>query len=284
MKDLKGKVAVVTGAASGIGLGLAKHALQEGMRVVLAGVRESTLTAAHKELSRISDQILVVPTDVSKAEDVEALADAAFAHFGGVHLLINNAGVGGGGPVASSTLADWEWMIGVNLWGVIHGMRSFTPRMIRQGEPCHIVNTASIAGLITYPGGGIYQATKHAVVALSETFHMEMQAANLPVGVSVLCPGFVRTQIMDSMRNRPQALVNPPAETPPTPQQIEMHERFKAAIDNGMEPAEVAAQTFNAIREKRFYVLTHPEHRPQIAARMENILAERNPNFQPVAV
>ncbi|QAU34388.1 SDR family NAD(P)-dependent oxidoreductase [Janthinobacterium sp. 17J80-10] len=281
MKDLKGKVAVVTGAASGIGLGLAKRALEEGMCVVLAGIRESTLAAARDELSRISDQILVMPTDVSKAEDVEALANAAFEHFGGVHLLINNAGVGGGGSVASSTLADWEWMIGVNLWGVIHGIRSFVPRMAKLGEPCHVVNTASIAGLITYPGGGVYQATKHAVVALSEALHMEMQAANLPVGVSVLCPGFVRTQIMASMRNRPQALANPPANTLPTPQQIDMHERFKAAIENGMDPAEVAEQTFSAIREKRFYVMTHPEHRPQIAARMENILAERNPSFQP---
>lgn len=284
MRELKGKVAVVTGAASGIGLGLARRALEEGMCVVLAGIRESTLAAARDELSNISDQILIVPTDVSKAEDVEALAKAAFAHFGGVHLLINNAGVGGGGPVAGSTLADWEWMIGVNLWGVIHGIKSFVPRMIKQGEPCHIVNTASIAGLITYPGGGIYQATKHAVVALSEALYMEMQTASLPVGVSALCPGFVRSQIMESVRNRPQALWNPPPTTMPTPEQIAMHERFKTAIENGMEPAEVAEQTFSAIRENRFYVLTHPEHRPQIIARMENILAERNPSFQPVGV
>lgn len=282
MQNLKGKVAVVTGAANGIGFAIARRALEEGMQVVLAGVRESTLEAARKELLKISDSILVVPTDVSKAADVAALADKAFAHFGGVHLLVNNAGVGGGGPLASATLADWEWTLGVNLWGVIHGIHSFVPRMLKQGEPCHVVNTASVAGLLTYPGSGIYVASKHAVVALSETLQMEMQMAGLPLGVSALCPGFVRTKIMESARNRPQDLSNPPPTAPPSKEQLEAYERFKNAIENGMPPEEVAAQTFAAIREGRFYVLTHPEHNEQIRGRVENMLAGRNPVWVPL--
>lgn len=276
-----GKVAVITGGASGIGYALAQHALQEGMKVVLADIEVSALEQARDRLLAHGQEVLAVHTDVSRAEDVAALADAAFAHFGGVHLLCNNAGVGGGRSVAGSSLADWAWLINVNLWGVIHGIHSFVPRMLRQGEPCHVVNTASVAGLITHPGTGVYQATKHAVVALSEACYMEMQAANLPLGVSVLCPGFVRTRIMEAPRNRPSALMNPPDNTPPTPQQLAMLEHFKASIENGMPPAEVAAQTFAAIREGRFYVLTHPEHKEQIKARMENILAGRNPVWVP---
>lgn len=281
MKDLKGKVAVITGAANGIGLAIARRALEEGMQVVLAGIRESTLETARKELLQISDSILVVPTDVAKADDVAALADKAFAHFGGVHLLVNNAGVGSGGLLMTNTLADWEWVLGVNLWGVIHGIRSFVPRMIQQGEPCHVVNTASVAGLMTYPGSGIYEASKHAVVAISEVLHHEMQMIGAPVGVSALCPGFVRTQIMESARNRPQALSNPPPTASPSKEQLEAYERFKNAIENGMPPEEVAAQTFAAIREGRFYILTHPEHNEQIRARVENMLTGRNPLWVP---
>lgn len=281
MQDLKGKVAVVTGAANGIGFAIARRALEEGMQVVLAGVRESTLEAARKELLQISDSILVVPTDVAKADNVAALADKAFAHFGGVHLLVNNAGVASGGLLTATTLADWEWVMGVNLWGVVHGIRSFVPRMIQQGVPCHVVNTASVAGLMTYPGSGIYEVSKHAVVAMTEVLHHEMQLIGSQVGVSVLCPGFVRTQIMESARNRPQALSNPPPTTPPSKEQLESYERFKNAIENGMPPEEVAAQTFAAIREGRFWVLTHPEHNEQIKARMENMLAGRNPVWVP---
>lgn len=279
MKDWKGKVAVVTGGASGIGYGLAQRALEEGMKVVLADIEEDALAQARSKLLAISDQVLVVRTDVSLAEEVASLADTAFEHFGGVHLLFNNAGVGGGRSVAGSSLADWQWLINVNLWGVIHGIHCFVPRMLRQGEACHVVNTASIAGLITHPGTGVYQATKHAVVALSEACYLEMLAGGLPLGVSVLCPGFVRTRILEATRNRPQALANPPESAPPTPQQMAMFEHFKASIDNGMPPAEVADKTFAAIREGRFYIMTHPEHQAQIAERMENIMAGRNPSF-----
>ena len=276
MKEFKNKVAVVTGAASGIGLALVRHALNEGMQVVLADVEDSALAATIAGLADFSNRILALRTDVSQAQDVERLAQAATERFGAVHLLFNNAGVGGGSSVVESSLQDWEWQINVNLWGVIHGIHSFAPRMLAHGEPCHIVNTASIAGLIAGPAMGIYKATKHAVVSLSETMYLEMKAGKLPLNVSVLCPGFVRTKILDAGRNRPAELSNPGTE-PPTQQQLAVLAYIRNEVANGIAPEQVAALTFEAIREERFYILSHPEFKAQVAERMENIVSDRNP-------
>ena len=204
MKEFQGKVAVVTGAASGIGRALAERCAQEGMRVVLAGINEQTLMQASQELQAIGASVLAVQTDVSKAADVEALAQKAFDTYGAVHLLFNNAGVGAGISLWESTLADWEWTLGVNLWGVIYGIRAFVPRMLEQDTEGHIVNTASIAGLVSGPGLGIYRMTKHGVVTLSETLYHELALRGAKVKVSVLCPGFVNTRIMDCAQSPSQ--------------------------------------------------------------------------------
>src|SRR5215213_2544837 len=208
MKEFSGKVAVITGAASGIGRGLAEACAREGMKVVLADVDEAALAQAERELKDAGAEVLAVRTDVSKADDVEALARRALDAFGAVHLLFNNAGVGAGTTVWESTLADWEWVLGVNLWGVIHGVRTFVPLMLEQADECHIVNTASMAGLVSGPALGVYKVTKHGVVALSETLCCELAIMRSKIGVSVLCPGGVNTRIMDSERVRPAGLRN----------------------------------------------------------------------------
>lgn len=276
MKEFNNKVAVITGAASGIGLALVRHALREGMQVVMADVEEGALAAAASGLADGADRILAVRTDVSKSQDMEHLALAATDRFGAVHLLFNNAGVGGGSSVVESSMKDWEWQINVNLWGVIHGIHIFAPRMLAHGQPCHIVNTASIAGLIAGPAMGIYKATKHAVVSLSETMYLEMRAAKSSLNVSVLCPGFVRTKILDAARNRPAELTNPGSK-PLTQQELAVLAYIRNEVANGIEPEQVAALTFQAIREERFYILSHPEFKAQVAERMENILSDRNP-------
>ncbi len=204
MRNFQDKVAVVTGAASGIGYALAERFAQEGMRVVLADIEKDALAAAEARLSQHDKRVLAVVTDVSKAESVEALAQKTLDAFGAVHIVCNNAGVGNPAvPIWENTLADWQWVLGVNLWGVVHGIRTFVPILLRQGEPGHVVNTASMAGLTSTARLGIYCASKHAVVAISETLHAELAAINSAVKVSVLCPSFVKTNIADSSRNRP---------------------------------------------------------------------------------
>src|SRR5947209_1123097 len=180
--------------------------------ILLAGINEQTLMQASQELRAEGASVLAVQTDVSKAGDVEALAQKAFDTYGAVHLLFNNAGVGAGTTIWESTLADWEWTLGVNLWGIIYGIRAFVPRMLEQGTEAHIINTASVAGLTSGPGLGIYKVTKHGMVALSETLYYELALRGAKVKVSVLCPGFVNTQIMDCARNRPVGLLNDPTE------------------------------------------------------------------------
>jgi len=279
MQDFNGKVAVVTGGASGIGLALAKHALGEGMRVVIADIEGNALEQAQEELSGGPDKVLAMQIDVARAEEMERLAETAFKRFGAVHLLCNNAGVGGGASIVGSTLADWQWVLGVNLWGVIHGIRSFVPAMIKQGVPCHVVNTASISGLVAGPGMGLYKVSKHAVVSLSETLYCEMKVAGLPIGVSVLCPAHVRSRIMDSARNRPPELCNPPDGKPLNPKIQAALAQFREAIDQGMLAEELAERAFAAIRKQQLYVLSHPAFNGDIATRLENILAERNPSL-----
>lgn len=282
MKAFQGKVAVVTGAASGIGRALAERCAQEGMKVVLADVEEQALLQASRELAAQGAQTIAVRTDVSQAGEVEALAQKAFETYSAVHLLFNNAGVGAGESVWGSTLADWQWVLGVNLWGVIHGIHSFVPRMLEQQSEGHIVNTASIAGLTSGPGLGIYKVSKHGVVSLSETLYHELTLSGASIGVSVLCPGFVKTQIQGAERNRPASLQNDPDEKKPSPQQEEegeVQQFFQQAIQGGMPPQQAAGIVFEAIREERFYILTHPEFKGAIQTRMEDILQERKPTL-----
>ena len=275
MKEFKNRVAVITGAASGIGRALAERCATEGMKVVLAGVNEDNLAKVEAELKEQGADVISVRTDVSKREDVEALAQKTIDTFGAVHLLVNNAGIGAGGSVWDSTWNDWEWVMGVNLWGVIYGCKIFTPLMLAQKEPCHIVNTSSVAGLVAFHPSAAYHVTKHAVVALSENLQLALEKQQAPVKVSVLCPGWVKTGILDSKRNRPEHLQNP-AFTP-TAEQKEMWQKALAALEAGMSPEALAGQVFAAIVEERFYILTHPEHNGMIAERMNNMLGGVNP-------
>ena len=275
MKELRNKVAVVTGAASGIGRAMAERFAGEGMKVVLADVEAAALGDAERELKTAGATVLSVPTDASNAESVDALARKTLDAFGAVHVVCNNAGVGSpGGPLWERTLADWQWVLGVNLWGVIHGVRTFVPILLRQREG-HIVNTASMAGLLSTPFLGIYNATKHAVVAISETLYGELAAIGSPVKVSVLCPGFVQTRILESARNRPLDLANARAADPPAADQVES--AIRQALANGLPPAEVADRVVAAIRDEQFYILTHPEYKPLLQAYAEGLVAERNP-------
>ncbi len=279
MDSFAGRVAVVTGAASGIGRALAEQCAREGMKVVLADVEEAALHSAAGEMAKAGATVLAVRTDVSRAGDVEALARTTLDAFGGVHLLFNNAGVSGGSSTWESTVADWTWVLGVNLWGVIHGVRTFVPIMLRQDTPGHVVNTASVTGLVSLPYGALYQASKHAVVTISESLHLELGFLGAKVGVSVLCPAFVQSGIVDAARNRPSELLNPPCEGCTEP--AEMAKAHRRLVEAGLAPETVARRVFQAIRARQFYILTHPEANFLIRARMRAILAQRNPAIHP---
>jgi NAD(P)-dependent dehydrogenase (short-subunit alcohol dehydrogenase family) len=275
VKDLRDRVAVVTGGASGIGRGMAARFAEAGMKLVLADVEAPALEAAVAELRRSGVTVLGALCDVSKPASVESLAQQAFDEFGAVHVLCNNAGVAGGmpKPIWEQSLEDWSWVMGVNLMGVVHGLRSFVPRMLQQGIEGHVVNTASMAGLI--PGAGIYGVSKHAVVALSESLSNELLLQGAKLKVSVLCPGWVNTRIIESERNRPEA----PREAPgPLAPQLELARRAVAElIAGGLDPLEVGDVVVEAIRAERFYVLTHPTWKNMIEHRMQNILQGRAP-------
>ncbi|MEJ5254714.1 MAG: SDR family NAD(P)-dependent oxidoreductase [Acidimicrobiales bacterium] len=275
MEQLSGKVAVVTGAASGIGLALARSFAGEGMRVVLADIDEATLNAAVDELRGGGAEVIGVPTDVADGVAVEALLEATVDAFGTAHVVCNNAGVGAGGLLTGLDVKDWEWVLGVNLWGVIHGMRVFLPLLIEQNEG-HIVNTASVAGLFAAPFMAPYCATKYAVVAISECAYNELAMQGSQVGVSVLCPAWVRTNIADSERNRPAHLqVQRPEEQ--VQASANMREMLRSVLESGKDPAEVAAQVVDAVRTGRFYIVTHDESLPAIRARMQAILDNAAP-------
>lgn len=281
MKEFKGKVAVVTGAASGIGRAIAERLAREGMKVVLADVEQGALSKAEAEMKASGASVMAVRTDVSKSKDVEALAGKTVDTFGAVHVLCNNAGVAVGGFSWERTAADWEWGLGVNLWGVIHGVRVFVPIMLAQGTEGHVVNTASMAGLVSLPGMSVYSVAKYGIVALSEAMHHELTLSGAKLKVSVLCPGWVNTRLMDSERNRPAELVN---EEEPTPAAEALRETVRRLLATGLTPETVADHVFNAIRDERFYILTHPDMKEAIRTRMENILEERNPTFDPTAL
>jgi NAD(P)-dependent dehydrogenase (short-subunit alcohol dehydrogenase family) len=275
MKEFKGKVAVITGAASGIGRAIAEKCVSEDMKVVLADIEEDNLTKAETELKALGGTALGVKVDVSKRSDVEYLARQALDAFGQVHLLFNNAGVGAGAAPWEATWNDWEWVINVNLWGVINGVKVFTPLMLAQNTECHIINTSSIAGLIVGGATAPYAVTKHAVVALSESLYLTLQQRNSLVKVSVLCPGFVRTNIADAERNRPAELRNELVEM--APEMPAGLAALKAAIEAGAPPLQVADAVFDAIKNERFYILPHPEWTEVIQLRMDSLLRMENP-------
>lgn len=277
MKIFKDKVAVITGAASGIGRSLAVRSAREGMKVVLADVEEGALAQAEGELKAEGASVTSMLTDVSNVEDMEALARHTLDTYGAVHLLCNSAGVGAGGSIWESTWKDWQWVLGVNLWGVIHGVKVFVPIMLSQTSEGHIVNVASAAGLLTNHPSAPYQVTKHAVVSLSEHLYHSLAQRNAKIKTSVLCPGWVKTQIMDSARNRPPELQNKPEEVLSGPEVDAVIEFMRKAVEGGLSPDQVAEKVFEAIQNERFYILTHPEFNPVIQARLDSILGGLNP-------
>jgi NAD(P)-dependent dehydrogenase (short-subunit alcohol dehydrogenase family) len=272
MKDLQGKVAVITGGASGIGRAVADRAAGEGMKIVLGDIEEGPLKEAVDELTGRGAEALGVVTDVSDAASVRALRDRTLDRFGAVHMGHNNAGIGLGGPIWEVSEEDWRWILGVNLWGVINGVAAFVPALIEQGEG-HVVNTASIAGLIAAPFLGPYNATKQAVVAISETLYKDLQGIGAPIGVSVLCPGFVRTRIAESERNRPAW-----APDRDVPGADELRGAVQSMVAGGIEAAAVAERVIDAVRSDTFYILTHPELDDAIATRFEDIMVGRSPS------
>jgi NAD(P)-dependent dehydrogenase (short-subunit alcohol dehydrogenase family) len=271
VEDLLGKVAVVTGAASGIGLALTRALLAQGAKVVMADIEVDALEAASVGLGSDAE-VLTMVCDVSDPVQVEALRDAAVARFGTVHVVVNNAGVSSAGPVWTQSLEDWQWVLGVNLYGVVNGIRTFAPLLIEQGEG-HIVNTASMAGLTSPPFMSTYNVSKHAVVTLSETLFADLALAGASgVGVSVLCPGWVRTRIHEAARNRPGSPA--PDVDGPT---AGFGDFVGALIADGLDPDDVADQVIDAILTRRFYILTHPDWMPMITGRVDRIVEGRDP-------
>lgn len=256
MRHLSGRVAVITGAASGIGRALAARFAAEGMRCVLADVEEAALESAVADLRRSGGDMVGIPTDVANPDEVQALADRTIEEFGAVHLLCNNAGVGTGSDFAKIPLAVWEWVLGVSLWGVIHGCRTFLPLLLEQDE-AHIVNTASMAALNGHPLGlAPYTTAKSGVLGLSQNLYFELAATTHGrVGVSVLIPGLTRTRIFSSGRNRPPAVPEPP----PSSFRETSQKAIAGVWDDALDPEDVAGIVVEAIREQRFYILTHPD-------------------------
>jgi NAD(P)-dependent dehydrogenase (short-subunit alcohol dehydrogenase family) len=290
MKEFEGRVAVVTGGASGMGRAFAERFAREGMKVVLADIEEEALEAAVTEMRRAEHQVIGVHTDVARPESVDELARKTLEAYGKVHVVCNNAGVvadselaglrveSGFTPVWGHSLNDWRWVFNVNLFGVVHGIRTFLPIMLAQDEEGHVVNTASVAGLTSGPTLPIYGATKHAVVRISEALHVQLAQIGAKVKASVLCPGGVRTRITAASRNRPAELADDVR--PTVDDLLRRDERWSERIGpTGLEPEAVAEMVLDAVREERFYILTHDQFDGAIRQRMESILARRNPEL-----
>ena len=284
MQELVGKVAVVTGAASGLGLAFATRFAQEGMRVVLADIEPEALERAEAAIKAQGGTAIAVRTDVLIEHEIKTLADTAFATYGNVHVLCNNAGVGGAtgeSGVWNIPMNDWNWVLGVNFSGVLHGIRHFVPRMLANAEEGHIVNTASVAGLVTGGVGAPYTISKHGIVALSEILYKDLKARNARVSASVLCPGWVNTNLIDSARNRPLSLTADDAAAP-TLQLQEQHEALRALLKDGLRPADIAGQVCDAIRNDTFYIVpAQPGAELAIDTRLQDIRLRRNPTVAP---
>jgi NAD(P)-dependent dehydrogenase (short-subunit alcohol dehydrogenase family) len=280
LQDFKGKTGVITGAGSGFGLELARLLAREGMNLVLADVQDEALNNAAEEIRALGVKVLAQKVDVSKAEQVEALGRLTAETFGAPNFVFNNAGVGFGGLIWEHSLKDWEWVIGVNLWGVAHGVRVFTPLMIEASkkDPSfqgHIVNTASMAGMLNAPNMGVYNVTKHAVVSLSETLYQDLRLVSDNVSCSVLCPYFVPTGIHQSHRNRPGELRE---QTQPTQSQIIAQMMSTKAVTSGKVTAvEVAQMVVDAMRADRFYIFSHPQALGMVQTRLKDVMQQRNP-------
>jgi len=281
MQTFTAKVAVITGAGSGLGREFALLGAKLGMRLVLADVNQEGLQQASQDAAALGAEVLSQLCDVRHGEQLESLSQAALQRFGVVHVVFNNAGVGAGGLVWESTQQDWEWVLGVNLWGVIHGVRVFTPLMLASAKADpnfegHIINTASMAGLLTPPAMGIYNVSKHAVVALSETLYHDLSLVETRIGVSVLCPYFVPTGISHSDSVRPTDVA--PDAAPTRSQQVSQAMLEKAVSAGKVSAAEVAQITFDAIRARQFYIYSHPQALGNVERRMQDILHAINPS------
>lgn len=280
MKEFKGKVAVITGAGSGFGREFARIGASLGMKLVLADIQPDTLEETRAELEGQGAQVIAQLVDVSDGARIEALAATTLEAFGAVHLLFNNAGIGTAGLIWENTVRDWEWSLGVNLWGVIHGVRVFTPLMLAAakadpGYRAHIVNTASMAGLLNQPNLGAYNVSKHAVVSLSQTLFHDLSLVSEQVHCSVLCPYFVPTGIHQSHRNRPADLANA---APATRSQLIAQAMISKAVTSGkLSAADIAARTFDAIRSDAFYIVSHPDALDGVRQQAEDVVALRNP-------
>jgi len=279
IENFKGKTAVLTGAGSGFGLECARIGAKLGMNLVLVDVQQDALDKAEAEMTVQGAQVLARKVDVSNAQAMAQLAADVKARFGAPHFVFNNAGVGAGGLVWENSVADWEWVLGVNLWGVVHGVRLFTPMMLEaaKADPTyqgHIVNTASMAGLLTAPNMGIYNVSKHAVVALTETLYQDLHLVTDQISASVLCPYFVPTGISQSQRNRPSDL---PPEKPTASQLIGQAQSDKAVSSGKVSATDVAQKVFDAVAADQFYIYSHPHALGNVQSRMEAIVQGNNP-------
>lgn len=283
MKELKGRVAVVTGAASGIGLAMARRFAQEGMRLVMADIEASRLASALAEIQGLGGDAISRQVDVSSEAQVNALADAAFGAFGAVHVVCNNAGVAAPSLMTNAwqaPLSDWQWMLNVNLMGVLHGVRAFVPRMIEAGEEGHIVNTASIAGLLT--AANPYHVSKQGVTCITEGLYRDLRRIGSRVSASVLCPGWIRTDIMKGERNRP-AEFGPVTDLSRLPESVQRTvSAFDDTLEAGYDPSRVASDVVDAIQADRFYILSAQEYlQDLVRLRMQDIIEQRNPTMPP---
>lgn len=282
MRNFKDKVAMVTGAASGIGRGLAEYCAQKEMKIILADVEEKALALTESEMKSGGADVVAIVADVSKIDDVQFLAKRTIDAYGKLDILFNNAGVAAGTSIWESTIKDCRWVVGVNLWGVIYCIHEFVPIMLKQGTPCHIVNTSSMAGLTTYHPSALYQLTKHGIIALSEQLFNDLKLRGANISVSVLCPDAVNTNIMEAERNRPEKYQNDPSLAVNNPEPDPMEAAFREMIKSGMLPSELAEIVFKAIEEETFYIFPHPEMKPLIQLRMDGIIEERNPLLPPM--
>ena len=277
--NFKGKTAVLTGAGSGFGLECARIGAKLGMNLVLVDVQQDALDQATAEMQAAGAEVLSFRLDVSRADQMQAMSQAVFERFGAPHFVFNNAGVGSGGLIWENTVSDWEWVLGVNLWGVIHGVRLFTPMMLEAAakDPAwqgHIVNTASMAGLLNAPNMGVYNVSKHAVVSFTETLYQDLRLVSDQIGTSVLCPYFVPTGISQSHRNRPAEL---DTQKPTRSQLIGQAMTDKAVGSGKVTAAEVAQKVFDGMAADQFYIFSHPRALGNVQSRMECIVQQANP-------